>query len=86
MAWRVEAWQLEIGVDRLFRATAAPTIKIEIVTGLIYLVVNVQAVLKVAGSSLGRVVKVTVLPARSMVHFGAEIPGVLVAVEAVALI
>jgi enamine deaminase RidA (YjgF/YER057c/UK114 family) len=51
-----------------------------------YPVVNVQAVLKVAGSSLGRVVKVTVLPARSMVHFGAEIPGVLVAVEAVALI
>jgi hypothetical protein len=26
LAWRVEAWQLENGVDRLFKATAAPTI------------------------------------------------------------
>ena len=68
---------------------------------------NVQAILMAAGSSLERVVKVTVLlarpdlyqemneayaeffpgakPARSMVRFGAEIPGVLVAIEAIAL-
>jgi 2-iminobutanoate/2-iminopropanoate deaminase len=68
---------------------------------------NVQTVLKAAGSSLDRVVKVTVLlarpdlyremneayaefftgpkPARSMVRFGADIPGVLVAIEAIAL-
>lgn len=68
---------------------------------------NVQTILKAAGTSLERVVKVTVLlarpdlykemneayadffpdekPARSMVRFGAEIPGVLVAIEAIAL-
>jgi len=68
---------------------------------------NVQTVLKAAGSSLDRVVKVTVLlarpdlyremneayaeffpgakPARAMVRFGADIPGVLVAIEAIAL-
>jgi len=68
---------------------------------------NVQTVLEAAGSSLDRVVKVTVLlarpdlyremneayaeffigakPARSMVRFGADIPGVLVAIEAIAL-
>ena len=68
---------------------------------------NVEAILKAAGSSLDRVVKVTVLlarsdlnkemneayaeffpdakPARAMVRFGADIPGVLVAVEAIAL-
>ena len=68
---------------------------------------NVETILKAAGSSLDRVVKVTVLlarpelyremneayaeffpsakPARAMVRFGAEIPGVLVAVEAIAL-
>ena len=68
---------------------------------------NVQVILLAAGSSLERVVKVTVLlarpdlykemneayaeffpgakPARSMVRFGAEIPGVLVAIEAIAL-
>ena len=68
---------------------------------------NVQAILMAAGSSLERVVKVTVLlarpdlyqemneayaeffpgakPVRSMVRFGAEIPGVLVALEAIAL-
>ena len=68
---------------------------------------NVETILKAAGSSLDRVVKITVLlarpdlyremneayaefftgpkPARSMVRFGAEIPGVLVAIEAVAL-
>ncbi len=68
---------------------------------------NVQTILKAAGSSLDRVVKVTVLlarpdlykemneayaeffpdakPARSMVRFGAEIPGVLVAIDAIAL-
>ena len=68
---------------------------------------NVQAILEAAGSSLHRVVKVTVLlarpdlyremneayaeffpgpkPARAMVRFGADIPGVLVAIEAVAL-
>jgi 2-iminobutanoate/2-iminopropanoate deaminase len=68
---------------------------------------NVETILKAAGSSLERVVKVTVLlarpdlyremnqayaeffpgakPARAMVRFGAEIPGVLVAVEAIAL-
>jgi 2-iminobutanoate/2-iminopropanoate deaminase len=66
-----------------------------------------RPVLKAAGSSLDRVVKVTVLrvrpdlyremneayaeffpeakPARAMVRFGADIPGVLVAVEAIAL-
>jgi 2-iminobutanoate/2-iminopropanoate deaminase len=69
---------------------------------------NVETILKAAGSSLHRVVKVTVLlarpdlykemneayaeffpdakPARSMVRFGADIPGVLVAMEAVALV
>lgn len=68
---------------------------------------NVQTILEAAGSSLERVVKVTVLlarpelysemneayaeffpgakPARSMVRFGADIPGVLVAIEAIAL-
>jgi len=68
---------------------------------------NVQAILAAAGSSLDRVVKVTVLlarpdlyremneayaeffpgpkPARAMVRFGADIPGVLVAIEAIAL-
>ena len=68
---------------------------------------NVQTILKAAGSSLDRVVKVTVLlarpdlykemneayaeffpdarPARSMVRFGADIPGVLVAIDAIAL-
>ena len=68
---------------------------------------NVQAILKAAGSSLDRVVKITVLlarpdlyiemneayaeffpeqkPARAMVRFGADIPGVLVAIEAIAL-
>src|ERR1700686_2997265 len=68
---------------------------------------NVQTILKAAGSSLDRVVKVTVLlarpdlyremneayaeffpgakPARAMVQFGADIPGVLVAIEAIAL-
>jgi 2-iminobutanoate/2-iminopropanoate deaminase len=68
---------------------------------------NIETILKAAGSSLDRVVKVTVLlarpdlyremneayaeffpitrPARAMVRFGADIPGVLVAVEAVAL-
>src|SRR5580704_15118689 len=69
---------------------------------------NVQAILEAAGSSLDRVVKVTVLlarpdlyremneayaeffpgvkPARAMVRFGADIPGVLVAMEAIALV
>jgi 2-iminobutanoate/2-iminopropanoate deaminase len=68
---------------------------------------NVETILKAAGSSLDRVVKVTVLlarpdlyremneayaeffpgakPARSMARFGADIPGVLVAIEAIAL-
>src|SRR5579872_1924950 len=68
---------------------------------------NVETILKAAGSSLDRVVKVTVLlartdlykemneayaeffpgakPARAMARFGADIPGVMVAVEAVAL-
>ena len=68
---------------------------------------NVQTILKAAGSSLDRAVKVTVLlarpdlykemneayaeffpdarPARSMVRFGADIPGVLVAIDAIAL-
>jgi 2-iminobutanoate/2-iminopropanoate deaminase len=68
---------------------------------------NVQAILEAVGSSLDRVVKVTVLlarpdlyreineayaeffpgpkPARAMVRFGADIPGVLVAIEAIAL-
>jgi 2-iminobutanoate/2-iminopropanoate deaminase len=68
---------------------------------------NVQTILEAAGSSLERVVKVTVLlarpdlykemneayaeffpgakPARAMARFGADIPGVLVAIEATAL-
>jgi|SRR5215470_12814457 len=68
---------------------------------------NVETILKAAGSSLQRLVKVTVLlarpdlykemneayaeffpdnkPARAMVRFGADIPGVLVAIEAIAL-
>jgi len=68
---------------------------------------NVETILKAAGSSLDRVVKVTVLlarpdlyremneayaeffrgakPARAMVRFGADIPGALVAIEAIAL-
>jgi 2-iminobutanoate/2-iminopropanoate deaminase len=68
---------------------------------------NVQTILEAAGSSLDRVVKVSVLlarpdlyremnevymeffpgpkPARAMVRFGADIPGVLVAIEAIAL-
>jgi 2-iminobutanoate/2-iminopropanoate deaminase len=68
---------------------------------------NVETILQAAGSSLDRVVKVTVLlarpdlyremndayaeffpgpkPARAMVGFGADIPGVLVAIEAIAL-
>jgi len=68
---------------------------------------NVQTILEAAGSSLEKVVKVTVLlarpdlykemneayaeffpgrkPARSMVRFGADIPGVLVAIDAIAL-
>ena len=68
---------------------------------------NVQTILEAAGSSLDRLVKVTVLlarpdlykemneayaeffpktkPARAMARFGAEIPGVLVAIEAIAL-
>jgi len=68
---------------------------------------NVETVLKAAGSSLDRVVKVTVLlarpdlyremneayaeffpgakPARAMVRFGADIPGVLVAIDAIAV-
>ena len=69
---------------------------------------NVETVLKAAGNSLNRVVKVTVLlarsdlysemneayaeffpgakPARAMVRFGDNIPDVLVAIEAVALV
>ena len=68
---------------------------------------NVQTILEAAGSSLDRVVKVTVLlarpelyremneayaeffpgakPARTMARFGAEIPGVLVGIDAIAL-
>jgi 2-iminobutanoate/2-iminopropanoate deaminase len=68
---------------------------------------NVETILQAAGTSLDRVVKVTVLlarpelyremnaayaeffpaakPARSMVRFGADIPGVLVAIDAIAL-
>ena len=68
---------------------------------------NVRTILEAAGSSLDRVVKVTVLlarpdlyremneayaeffpgakPARAMVRFGADISGVLVAIEAIAL-
>jgi 2-iminobutanoate/2-iminopropanoate deaminase len=68
---------------------------------------NVETILKSAGSSLDRVVKITVLlarpdlyremneayaefftgskPPRSMVRFGADIPGVLVAIDAIAL-
>ena len=66
-----------------------------------------KSILEAAGSSLDRVVKVTVLlarpdlyqemneayaeffpgptPARAMVRFGADLPGVLVAIEAIAL-
>ena len=68
---------------------------------------NVQTILEAAGSSLEKVVKVTVLlarpdlykemneayaeffphnkPARAMARFGADIPGVLVAIDAIAL-
>ena len=68
---------------------------------------NVETILKAVGSSLDRVVKITVLlarpdlyremneayaeffpeakPARAMARFGADIPGVLVAIEAIAL-
>ena len=68
---------------------------------------NVQAILEAAGSSLDRVVKITVLlarpdlyqemneayaeffpgpkPARAMAWFGADIPGVLVAIDAIGL-
>ena len=68
---------------------------------------NVEIILTAAGSSLDRVVKVTVFlarpdlyqemneayadffsgpkPARAMARFGADIPGVLVAIEATAL-
>jgi 2-iminobutanoate/2-iminopropanoate deaminase len=68
---------------------------------------NVETILKAAGSSLDRAVKVTMLlarpnlyremneayaeffpgakPARAMARFGADIPGVLVAIEAIAL-
>ena len=68
---------------------------------------NVQTILETAGSSLEKVVKVTVLlarpdlykemneayaeffpgrkPARAMARFGADIPGVLVAIDAIAL-
>jgi 2-iminobutanoate/2-iminopropanoate deaminase len=69
---------------------------------------NVETILKAAGTSLDRVVKVTVLlarpelyqdmneayadfflgpkPARAMARFGADIPGVLVAIEAIAVV
>src|SRR5271168_3197 len=68
---------------------------------------NIETILKAAGSSLDRVLKVTVLmarpelykemneayaefftgakPARSMARFGADIPGVLVAIDVIAL-
>ena len=68
---------------------------------------NVRTILEASGSSLERVVKVTVLlvrpdlyeamneayaeffpgakPARSMARFGADIPGALVAIDAIAL-
>jgi 2-iminobutanoate/2-iminopropanoate deaminase len=68
---------------------------------------NVQTILEAAGSSLEKVVKITVLlarpdlykemneayagffpdnkPARTMARFGADIPGVLVAIDAIAL-
>lgn len=69
---------------------------------------NVQTILEAAGSSLDKVVKVTVLlartdlyremneayaeffpgpkPARAMARFGADIPGVMVAIEAIAVV
>ncbi|MDP2325987.1 MAG: RidA family protein [Gammaproteobacteria bacterium] len=69
---------------------------------------NVQTILEAAGTSLEKVVKVTVLlvrtdlykemneayaeffpgakPARAMVRFGADIPGVMVAIEAIAVV
>ncbi len=69
---------------------------------------NVETILEAAGSSLDRIVKITVLlarpdlyremneayaeffpgpkPARTMARFGADIPGVLVAIDAVALV
>jgi 2-iminobutanoate/2-iminopropanoate deaminase len=69
---------------------------------------NVETILKAAGSSLDRAVKITVLltrpelyqemnvayaeffpgkkPARAMARFGADIPGVLVAIDAVAVV
>ena len=69
---------------------------------------NVEMILKAAGSSLDRVVKITVLlarpelyqemnaayaeffpgknPARALARFGADIPAVLVAIDAVAVV
>jgi 2-iminobutanoate/2-iminopropanoate deaminase len=69
---------------------------------------NVRTILEAAGSSLDRIVKITVLlarpdpykemneayaeffpgpkPARAMARFGADIPGVLVAIEAIATV
>jgi 2-iminobutanoate/2-iminopropanoate deaminase len=69
---------------------------------------NVKTILEAAGSSLDRIVKITVLlarpdpykemneayaeffpgpkPARAMARFGADIPGVLVAIEAIATV
>ena len=69
---------------------------------------NVDTILKAAGSSLDRAVKITVLlarpelyqemnaayaeffrgnkPARAMARFGADIPGVMVAMDAVAVV
>ena len=48
---------------------------------------DVQAILEGVGSALDRVVKVTVLLARpDLYRFGADIPGVLVAIEAIALV
>ncbi|MEO8004281.1 MAG: RidA family protein [Betaproteobacteria bacterium] len=67
---------------------------------------NIKTILEASGSSMDRIVKITVLlvrtdlyqemneayaeffpgpkPARAMVRFGADIPGVLVAMEAIA--
>ncbi len=69
---------------------------------------NIKTILEASGSSMDKLVKVTVLlvrtdlyqemneayaeffpgpkPARAMVRFGADIPGVLVAMEAIAMI
>ena len=89
-------------------ATAASNLRGDVPAQTAAVLERAREVLAAAGSSLDRVVKVTVLlarpdlyremneayaeffpgpkPARAMVRFGADIPGVLVAIEAIALV